>query len=412
MVLEGAKQLSRGQKPQTANLLLTVKNVEQITNKLSHLRGAAMKLGQIVSMDAGELISPEFSAVLAKLRKEASPMPHKQLVTVLKNNWGENWLDEFSQFELRPFAAASIGQVHLAYLATGEKLAVKIQYPGVADSIESDVDNVATLLRLSGLLPSHLEITPLLEQAKKQLQDEANYQLESSYIEQYQAHLDADEFSLPQVYPNLSTPAILVMGYVDGRPIEYAVNQPQEVRNRIVEQLIRLFLQELFDFRLMQTDPNFANFLFDQETGKIGLLDFGATRAIPEHVSEGYLALIKAGLEGNSDSVESAAREIGFFKGELEQGYLANILKIFELACEPVQFNGAYDFAKSQLATRIKTIGLQIGKQTSQWHTPPVDALFIHRKVAGLYLLACKLEAKVNVNKLLSESTFGNQSPQ
>jgi len=412
MVLEGAKQLSRGQKPQTADLLLTVKNVEQITNKLSHLRGAAMKLGQIVSMDAGELISPEFSAVLAKLRKEASPMPHKQLVMVLKNNWGENWLDEFSQFELRPFAAASIGQVHLAYLATGEKLAVKIQYPGVADSIESDVDNVATLLRVSGLLPSHLEITPLLEQAKKQLQYEANYQLESSYIEQYQAHLDADEFSLPQVYPNLSTPAILVMGYVDGRPIEDAVNQPQEVRNRIVEQLICLFLQELFDFRLMQTDPNFANFLFDQETGKIGLLDFGATRAIPEHVSEGYLVLIKAGLKGNSDSVESAARQIGFFKGELDQDYLVNILKIFELACEPVQFDGAYDFAKSQLATRIKTLGLQIGKQTSQWHTPPVDALFIHRKVAGLYLLACKLEAKVNVNKLLSEPTFGNESPQ
>ncbi|MDA8621758.1 AarF/ABC1/UbiB kinase family protein [Psychrosphaera sp.] len=403
MLVDGAKQLSRGQKPSSQNLLLTPTNIGHVANKLSHLRGAAMKLGQMISMDAGELISPELSAVLGKLRSDAAPMQHKQLLTMLRSHWGEDWLDKFSQFELRPFAAASIGQVHLARLENGQKLAIKIQYPGVRDSIASDVDNVGTLLSMSGLLPSQVDISNLLEATKSQLQDEADYALEASYIKKYQSHLNSHEFILPQVDENLTKDDILVMRYVEGDTIERAITQPLEVRNQIVRNLIWLFLKELFDFRLMQTDPNFANFLYDPASKKIGLLDFGATRVIPPHISEGYQRLLEAGVNDNRDEAILAAKQIGFFNEQISPDYLDEVMKIFDMACEPLKYDGEFNFATSQLASRVRDVGLNIKNHRSEWHTPPVDALFIHRKLGGLYLLASKLNASVNIKEIYAE---------
>ncbi|NKF52730.1 AarF/ABC1/UbiB kinase family protein [Shewanella sp. WXL01] len=400
MLVDGTKELTQGKKVSRSRLLLTPDNVEHVANQLGHLRGAAMKLGQMLSMDAGELLSPELSHILARLRSDATPMLHKQLKEILDENWGEDWLNRFSHFDLRPFAAASIGQVHLAHLENGKKLAVKIQYPGVRQSIASDIDNVAVLLKLSGLLPKHLEMDKLLEQAKYQLQNEADYQLEADYIAKYQTHINTNEFSLPQVVSELSNKNILVMDFVEGIKIEEAVSYPAEQRNKIVANLIALFLQELFDFRLMQTDPNFANFLYQPHTETIGLLDFGATRAIPETISKGYRSLMNAAVQKDKQAMQVAAKQIGFFGSAIDQSYLDDVLDIFELACEPLRVNQEYDFASSNLATRVKTKGLAIKQQKHQWHTPPVDAVFIHRKIAGIYLLAVKLKAKVNVHSL------------
>lgn len=149
ILIDGTKSALSGNGWDNKSLLLQPKNIEKLATELAHLRGAAMKLGQLLSMDAGELLSPELTKLLALLRSDANPMPHKQLIAVLKQQWGNNWLERFSHIELRPFAAASIGQVHLAYQENGEKLAIKIQYPGIAKSVESDVDNVISLLNIA-----------------------------------------------------------------------------------------------------------------------------------------------------------------------------------------------------------------------------------------------------------------------
>lgn len=404
VVAEGAKELSKGNRPATKDLLLTSNNIEHVASKLAHLRGAAMKLGQMISMDAGELLSPELSAILTRLRSNAAPMPHKQLVTLLRENWGDEWIDNFGHFDLRPFAAASIGQVHIANLANGQKLAVKLQYPGVKESIASDVDNVATLLRVSGLLPEHIHIDTLLEEAKQQLQKEADYKLEANYIDSYRKQLNSNEFELPSVIHSLSNDSILTMGFVEGESIEHTLKLPQNERNTLVANMIKLFLAELFDFKLMQTDPNFANFLYNPSNQKIGLLDFGATRAITEDISLGYQRLINSGISGSTDTEEmvAAARQIGFFQHEVDPDYLSTVLDIFNLACEPICHLGDYDFEQSKLASRIREKGMAIQRQTTQWHTPPVDALFIHRKLGGIYLMATKLKAKVNVKALFN----------
>lgn len=401
VALEGVKQLSQGKTPKLSKLLLTPRNIENLAEKLAQLRGAAMKVGQLLSMDAGDLLPKELSTLLSKLRSDAHPMPYKQLRRVLIDNWGQDWLDQFSQFELKPFASASIGQVHLAYGDCGAKLAVKVQYPGVRQSIDADVDNVAIILKLSGLLPEQISLDSLLNEAKKQLKVEANYQQEAAFNRRYGLLLGQDpHFIIPEVLLDQCTDNILLMTYVDGKTIDQAVDQSQQQRNNIATQLIRLFFAELFDFKLMQTDPNFANYLYQAEQDKIVLLDFGATREIPLAISQGYLALIHAASQGDRPAMQQAAVNIGFFGQDIDNDYLQQVLSTFIIATEPLQCQGEYDFASTDLAYRIKQAGMAINNRQDQWHTPPVDAIFIHRKLAGLYLLAARLNAKVNVSAL------------
>ena len=164
VVSQGAAKLLSGQRPALSDLVLTPKNIQRITDQLATLRGAAMKLGQLISMDGGELLPPELSAILARLREDADPMPKAQLQAVLDSALGQGWQDKLLYFSYAPIAAASIGQVHKAITFDGETLAMKVQYPGIGDSINSDVDNVASIIKLSGLLPGSLDIKPLLGQ--------------------------------------------------------------------------------------------------------------------------------------------------------------------------------------------------------------------------------------------------------
>jgi predicted unusual protein kinase regulating ubiquinone biosynthesis (AarF/ABC1/UbiB family) len=174
MLAEGTRQFAQGKRPRIGDLLLTPANARRVADQLAQLRGAAMKFGQLLSMDAGDLLPPELADILARLRADAKAMPMSQLASVLDKHWGHGWDRHFRQFSFTPVAAASIGQVHLAQTKDGRRLAIKVQYPGVRQSIDSDVDNVATLLRISGLLPSGLDVGPLLLEAKRQLHAEAD----------------------------------------------------------------------------------------------------------------------------------------------------------------------------------------------------------------------------------------------
>ena len=403
VLLEGAKQFSQGKSPSMQQLMMTPKNIGHVADKLSQLRGAAMKVGQMLSMDAGDLVPPELAEILAKLRSDAKAMPHKQLTQLLVEHWGSDWIAPFAQFELRPFAAASIGQVHLAYLDTGEKLAIKIQYPGIRDSIDSDIDNVASLLKVSRLIPANVKLDTLLAEAKVQLHNEADYHFEAEQVALYQQQLgDNPHFIVPKVYPKLSNNSILCMQFVEGVAIESLTESSQAVLDQIATLLMELCFKELFEFKLLQSDPNFANFQYQADTQKIVLFDFGATRTISDTLSQGYLQLMQGAIVDDKQQMTQAAQQIGFFQDAIDPQQKQLIIDIFYQACEPLRFDGEYDFAQSSLAKRITQAGKAMSTQQDEWHTPPTDAIFIHRKLAGMYLLAAKLKAKVNVAKLFS----------
>ena len=155
------------------------------------------------------------------MRDDARHMPPKQLQSVLNAEWGPGWYSRFALFDVRPFAAASIGQVHRAVTHEGQDLAIKVQYPGVRASIDSDVDNVATLMRLPGLLPRGMDISPLLTEAKRQLHAEADYLAQAQHLARFAALLQgSDKFVLPALHTDLCTPQVLAMTYVESAPLE------------------------------------------------------------------------------------------------------------------------------------------------------------------------------------------------
>ncbi|MEE3636536.1 AarF/ABC1/UbiB kinase family protein [Pseudomonas sp. AL 58] len=401
MLAEGARQLAQGKRPALSDLLLTPGNVQRVANQLSQLRGAAMKVGQLLSMDAGDLLPRELSDILSRLRSDAHPMPMSQLVAVLNESWGKGWEGRFERFSFTPLAAASIGQVHAAQGKDGQRLAIKVQYPGVRESISSDVDNVATLLSISGLLPKGMDVAPLLEEAKRQLQDEADYLKEAGHLRHFHQLLaDSPDFLVPREYTEYCSPTILVMSFVDGVAVESLEHAPQAERDRIIALLFGLLMREVFEFQCVQTDPNFANYRYQRDTGRMVLLDFGATRRYARNSTEAFRRLLIAGLREDRAAIADAALDIGYFQPETLPRHRALLTDLIAQACEPLRHQGAYDFAASDLAVRLRDAGWQLGADRDFWRSPPVDVLFLHRKVGGLYLLAAKLKARVNVRSL------------
>jgi predicted unusual protein kinase regulating ubiquinone biosynthesis (AarF/ABC1/UbiB family) len=198
-----------------------------------------MKLGQMISLDSGDFLPPELGDILARLRSNAFHMPPQQLSRVLEEEWGKDWRRRFKRFQAHPIAAASIGQVHRAETHDGQVLAIKVQYPGVAESIGSDVDNVASLLRLSGLLPVELDIGPLLAEAKAQLAREADYVREGEQLRRYGELLrGSPEFVVPTLDPSFTTARVLAMSFVQSRPIESLDDAPQEARDLAMTRIV------------------------------------------------------------------------------------------------------------------------------------------------------------------------------
>lgn len=280
-------------------------------------------------------------------------------------------------------------------------MALKIQYPGIGESIDSDVDNVSALLTMTGLIPKSMDVSELLNEAKKQLHAEANYQQEADYLKQFtQLMQDDPRFLIPDIYDDLTCETILAMRFVEGIEIEQLAKQPQAVRDEVMTLAFTLLFKEVFEFRLVQTDPNFANYRYNPDTQQFILLDFGATRAYPEQVSEGYRQLMSGAVAKDRATMLAALKQIGFFHQPIEAVAQQAVIDLCLEACEPLAFNGDYDFGVTDMGRRIRDAGSALSMNKGYWHTPPADAIFLHRKLGGLYLLAAKLKARVNVYQL------------
>lgn len=402
VLAEGGRRLVRGDMPPVRDLLLTPANMHRLADQLATLRGAAMKLGQLLSMDSGDLLPPELSMILARLRSDAHAMPRSQLDAVLREAWGRDWGQLFADFSWEPIAAASIGQVHRATALDGRKLALKIQYPGVARSIDSDVNNVAVLLRMTRLLPTGIDMAPLLAEAKRQLRAETDYLREAAHMERFAELLgDAPGLVTPAVDMELTRRKVLVMDFLEGKPLEDMHTAAQHVRDRIVELLFGLLFREIFEFRLVQTDPNFANYLYQVMDRRIVLLDFGATRRYSLRVISGYRKLFRGALARDREQLLSGALAIGYLSRDLDPRYRDALLDLFEMATEPLRAPSRYDFARSDLPARLRDAAMDLGFHSGYRHNPPADAVFLHRKLGGMYLLAARLGARVDVARII-----------
>ncbi|HHX8524461.1 TPA: ABC1 kinase family protein [Vibrio diabolicus] len=402
VIAEGTKQIAKGNKPKAKDLLLTPQNIARLTDQLAHLRGAAMKLGQMLSMDAGDVLEPELADILSRLRSNADPMPAKQLNGVMESSLGTSWKAEFLSFNFKPIASASIGQVHQAYSDAGDNLAVKVQYPGIRKSIDSDVNNVGTLLKVVGLIPEPVDYKGLLEEAKKQLHDEADYTREAQFAIRYHDALkEHPHFVVPKIHTESCSDSVLAMEFIDGVPIEHIEHYDQSTRDFVMHSLLELLFRELFEFKMVQTDPNFANYLYIESSRQIGLLDFGATREYSERFSTGYRQAFASVMNNDEQGLNDALEQIGFFSQTILPDQRQAILDLVKMACEPMLVDEPYDFKASGLAQKLREAGTILSMEQEYWHTPPADALFLHRKIGGMYLLAARIGAKVNIRQLV-----------
>jgi len=404
---DGARRLVKPGTLDPTEIFLSADRARKLANQLSQMRGAAMKLGQMLSLEGDDLLPAEFSNALAMLRAGADTMPASQVRRVLGRAYGRGWEKLFREFDMEPMAAASIGQVHAAVAADGRDLAVKIQYPGVAKSIDSDLNNLAGLLRMARILPVDIDISEILAEAKRQLRQEADYLLEAQHLERFRKLVeDQPDVIVPRVHHDLTSKRVLAMERVYGRPLEdlRSPDYPQPIRDTVGEQLQRLLIRELFEFRFMQTDPNFANYLFQPESGRLALLDFGSVKEFSEEFVEKYRRLCRSVLARDRDGVARASVDIGYTSGRESAEVTAALVDLAMLGAEPLLEEGPYDFGASRLAARVRNAGFDLVVREGFLRAPPSQTVFLHRKVAGTFLLCVHIRSRVNTRALLLES--------
>ncbi len=359
MIAEGARRLAEGERPSVRGMLMTPGNFVRLADRLSHLRGAAMKLGQMISMDAGDMLPPELSQLMAGLRERANHMPPQQLQKVLAREWGADWRRRFKRFEPTPMAAASIGQVHRAIALDGRDLAIKVQYPGV---------------RAASMPMTHYGAL---------LADEADY-------------------VVPRLDAGFSTGQVLAMDYLAGEPIESLVDAPKEERDRVMTALLSLVLRELFEFGVMQTDPNFANYRYQPDSGRLVLLDFGAARRVLPETSAAYRRLIEAALAGDRADVRAAALAAGFVGEGAVARHGERIDAMIDVVLAKLNQPGPFDFGDRGFVELLREPGTAVASDSAAWHVPPAAILFVQRKISGTALLAARLRAEVDVRALVA----------
>ncbi|CAK9784878.1 ABC1-domain-containing protein [Cutaneotrichosporon oleaginosum] len=390
----------------TGSVFMSDANVRRLVATLGRMRGAALKLGQFMSIQDNTMLPPEIERVLQQVQDHANYMPEWQMEKVMRTELGAEWESLFKAFDRVPVAAASIGQVHRAVLADGTPVAVKVQFPGVAGSIESDLANVSLLLRGSAVLPKGLYLQNTMAVAKRELEDECDYVREGAAGTRFHTLLSGDAvFDVPRVFEHATTSKVLTTEWMSGRPLSKMKGMSQAQRDLIGSNILRLCLQELFVFRFMQTDPNWANFLFDAPSGRIQLIDFGASRAYTKEFMDGWYRLLQAALDGDRGAMKAESESLGYLTGEENELMVNAHLDSMAALASPFQHDGKYAFANQTITDKVRAL-IPVMLQ-HRLTPPPAPTYSLNRKLSGAFLMCAKLGANVDCKGLWEAATAG-----
>ena len=381
------------QAKRTENL---VRNATRIVRTLGELKGAAMKVGQMLSLHEG-LLPPEVSEVLRSLQKEAPKVPSEVMEYEIRGSL-KNFDDLFDSMEAEAFAAASIGQVHRARLKDGRQVAVKIQYPLIDEIVRADLKNLRVLMRSLFALFSEIDFDPVWREVQDRLLEELDYTHEAANTKRLsELHADVPEIVIPRVIEEATTNRVLTMEFVEAIPPQQACSERfgRDLRNRWGIVLFEFLLRGLFEHRFLHADPNLANFSF-LEDGRVVVYDFGCVKRIPAELADGYSCLFRAAAHGNKDDIPQILFDIGVFR-ETKKGKRALpgelIEPYFDLFAEVLRENPPYVFGENeQLYRRLLELGLVNWSEAADICFPE-DVVFIDRALAGHFGNLNRLQA-------------------
>ena len=393
-------------KPDLRSALVSKKNVTATVNTLKNLRGAAMKFGQLMSMDESIILSPDLAAVFAQLRSSGYSMTPSQLKKILNQNWGNGWLSNFKHFEVRPFAAASIGQVHKATLKSGEIVAIKVQFPGVRQSIDNDLSSLKFIMKTSGMLPAKFPLDYYINQCGDLLKRETDYELEATNARRFWEFLRSnDKLNVPKVYNELSTQETLTMSFLEGRELSSKMAYDQSSINEISLSLLELLLNEIFTFKLVQTDPNLANFLLSEGDNSLCILDFGACCQVSEATHELYKDLLNVALTLDANKIKSFLEDKNFIPKDASSEGTKFFDRIISIAINEISQNEFFDFQRSKVFEIITEEDLNLYFELIPSSLFGSDFIFIQRKIFGLILFFRAIGAKLPLLKILKQQS-------
>ncbi|PID42845.1 MAG: protein kinase [Proteobacteria bacterium] len=369
------------------------KMADNITKTLGELKGAVMKVGQIASQTQ-DFLPAEFSRALQKLQKEAPPMPYEVIAQQIESELGDRPERLFRRFSREPCAAASIGQVHDAVTEDGRQVIVKIQYPGVDSSCDSDLKHLRTTLKLGGLLKVPKEsVDQLFNEIRERIHEELDYENEARNILAFQEfHRNDEKVLVPQVVPEFCSRRVLTLERIDGDHISQVddTRYPQEVRNRIGHQIFTTMADQLFRFQCIHGDPHAGNFAFRPD-GTLIMYDFGCVKKLKPEIVTAYRAALIAGLNADYLNLDQCLIDLGVRvedKPAVDEAYYAMWRDIFVIPFESSHRH--YDFAQADLHTRVARNAHTVFSHMESFK-PPVDSIFIDRMIAGHYWMMKKL---------------------
>ncbi|MFJ3163636.1 ABC1 kinase family protein [Streptomyces kanasensis] len=389
---------------------LQQRTADQLFKVLGELKGGAMKLGQALSVFESALpeeVAGPYRAALTKLQEAAPPMPTRTVHAALAERLGEDWRELFLEFDEKPAAAASIGQVHRAVWHDGREVAVKVQYPGAGEALLSDLAQLSRFARLLGPLVPGMDIKPLIAEMRDRVSEELDYDLEARAQREHAAEFaDDPDVVVPGVV--YQSDQVLVTEWIDGVPLsEVIADGTPEERDRAGQLLARFLFSGPARTGLLHADPHPGNFrLLPGEDGgraRLGVLDFGTVDRLPGGLPETIGLCLRMALEGEAETVYELLCDEGFVKESIEldpEEVLDYLLPIIEPA-EADEFLFTREWIRSQ-AARIadpRSPAHQLGKQLN---LPPAY-LLIHRVTLSTIGVLCQLNASVRLRDELEE---------
>jgi predicted unusual protein kinase regulating ubiquinone biosynthesis (AarF/ABC1/UbiB family) len=388
-----------GREEHSAATAAVIRNAGEIARVMGQMKGAAMKIGQILGTDP-DFLSSEFSQHLSLLHRNAPPMDFATVKAQVESALERPLEQAFASFEETPVGSASIGQVHRATLHDGRVAAVKVQYPGIVDSLESDLSLLGNVLQVARVFVSKDRLREFLGEVRTAMLEEADYTLEARNLARFRRILANErDLRLPEPYFELTAPAVLTMEFVPGEKLDDALTalEDPEARNRLVVRFVETFVRMFHERHVLHCDPHPGNFLLDPE-GRIVLLDFGCVRDFKPETGDEVLRLLSSFWRDDIDASMECYRRMGFGTSDGTLPPAELVREYHQLILEPIREHGEFDFGAWQVHQRIRRFLREHMEMVKL--VPPAELLLYLRVLAGLKGLLTRMNARIDLRTL------------